>query len=52
MSHPVLTGSQLRAGIWEFAVTCTATPDLIASHEGQVLPTLRCTKGSGPDRWQ
>ncbi|MDA0720220.1 MAG: hypothetical protein O2994_00870 [Proteobacteria bacterium] len=52
MSHPVLTGSQLRAGIWEFAVTCTATPDLIASHEGQVLPDLRCTQGSGPDRWQ
>ncbi|WP_322890408.1 MULTISPECIES: hypothetical protein [unclassified Yoonia] len=51
MSHPVLTGSHLRAGIWEFGVTSTARPDLTATHEGQPLPDLRCAPGDAPDRW-
>lgn len=52
MSHPVLTGSQLRAGVWEFGVSCSGTPDLIATHEGQVLPALRCAPGPAPGSWR
>jgi hypothetical protein len=52
MSDPVLTSAQLRAGIWDFSVTCATTPALIASHEGQPLPGLRCDPDADTGSWR
>ncbi|MBQ2261319.1 MAG: hypothetical protein II336_08130 [Loktanella sp.] len=54
MTQPTLTQSRLHAGIWD-AVLEQAGPDaptLTASHEGRVLPGLRCTTGDRPDTWR
>ncbi|WP_019953457.1 hypothetical protein [Yoonia vestfoldensis] len=52
MSYPALTQSRLYAGIWEFSVTCDTAPELVASHEGQVLPDLRCSAGPDAGTWR
>lgn len=51
MPHPVLTRSHLRAGIWDFGVTSPTAPDLVADHDGQPLPDLRCTPGPEAASW-
>ncbi len=52
MSYPVLTQSRLRTGLWEFSLSSNAAPELIASHEGQVLPDLHCAPGPEAEIWR
>lgn len=54
MTHPTLTQSRLQAGIWQatLAIAGPEAPRLVATHDGQPLPDLRCEPGQAAGLWQ
>ena len=54
MTQPMLTQTRLHAGLWEAVLEhpSQTPPQLTATHDGQLLPDLRCAPGPRDGTWR